>query len=353
DHIDIQKDGASAVYGSDAVAGVINFFLIHKFRGLEIGASYGNTNLGASNDMGEWEAWLKAGTGDDKTDMVVIADFWERTGGLFSRDRDLSSNAFQIPWGGGDNRSGPFPGKIGGIFPGLRLIPKMFFGPGGTPLPGVNTPPPHSAPNAATSPFYIFASDAFGTPAASHAVFGLYPDLKGGGDYFFYNFAAVTPALPPVDRQSFYGSFMRDVCDKYLTVLADFKYVRSFFDASAAPVPFAPDPFKTPGVHTPFTPVFGISVPISNPFNPFTVADATIPNFFPDGSGLPVTTGVGFRGINDTGPRHEKFTYWDFLFDVGLRGEMGEFGDYFKTWNWEAGFRYSRNEGQDLSVGEA
>src|SRR5436190_2389364 len=157
DHIDILKDGASAVYGSDAVAGVINFFLIHKFRGLEIGASYGNTNLGASNDMGEWEAWLKAGTGDDKTDMVVIADFWERTGGLFSRDRDLSSNAFQIPWGGGDNRSGPFPGKIGGIFPGLRLIPKMFFGPGGTPLPGVNTPPPHSAPNAATSPFYIFA----------------------------------------------------------------------------------------------------------------------------------------------------------------------------------------------------
>ncbi len=31
---------------------------------------------------------------------------------------------------------------------------------------------------------------------------------------------------------------------------------------------------------------------------------------------------------------------------------MGEFGDYFKTWNWELGFRYSRNEGQDLSTGE-
>jgi iron complex outermembrane receptor protein len=54
DHIDILKDGASAVYGSDAIAGVVNFFLIHKFRGLEIGGSYGNTNLGASNDMGEW-----------------------------------------------------------------------------------------------------------------------------------------------------------------------------------------------------------------------------------------------------------------------------------------------------------
>jgi iron complex outermembrane receptor protein len=369
DHIDILKDGASAVYGSDAITGVVNFFLVHKFRGLEIGGSYGNTNLGASNDMGEWEAWLKAGTGDDKTDIVVIADFWERTGGLFSADRDLSANAFQIPFGGFESRSGNFPGNVQFFF---RLIPKMFFGPGGTPLPGVNTPLPHSAPNAATSPFYkrpyfpflgppgpgFINPNAYpGTPGiiGPHAI-QFFPqfrtDYKGGGDYWFFNFAAVTPDLAPADRQAFYGSFMRDLCDKYLTVFADFKFVRSFFDASLAPVPFAPDPFKEPGTNLGFTP-FGISVPIQNPFNPFTVADATIPNFFPDGSGLPVTTGVAFRGINDTGPRHEKFTYWDSLFDVGLRGEMGEFADYFKTWNWEMGFRYSRNEGQNLSVGEA
>src|SRR5262249_55906349 len=150
--IDILKDGASAVYGSDAVAGVVNFFLIHKFRGLEIGGSYGNTNLGASNDMGEWEAWIKAGTGDNKTNIVVIADFWERTGGIFSRDRDLSANAFYIPFGGFDLRSFDGPGRV----LGFRLLrPSMFFGPGGTPLPGVNTPIPHSAPNAQTSPFYV------------------------------------------------------------------------------------------------------------------------------------------------------------------------------------------------------
>src|SRR5438874_8557615 len=134
DHIDILKDGASAVYGSDAVTGVVNFFLLHKFRGLEIGGSYGNTNLGASNDMGEWEAWIKAGTGDDKTEIVVIADFWKRTGGIFSRDRDLSSNAFEIPWGGADFRSFNKLGRVG-----IRtLIPRMFFGLGGTPLSGVN-----------------------------------------------------------------------------------------------------------------------------------------------------------------------------------------------------------------------
>ena len=347
DHMDILKDGASAVYGSDAIAGVVNFFLVHKFRGLEIGGSYGNTNLGASNEMGEWEAWLKAGTGDDKTDIVVIADFWERTGGLFSGDRDISSNAFQIPWGGFDARSGNEPGIIGG-FPGFRLTPKLFF--------SANSPPPHSAPNAATSPFYknpfVIAPNAYPGPPGINPVTRL-PETgpiqyKGGGDYFFYNFAALTPALPPADRQAFYSSFTRDLCDKYLVLFADFKFVRTYFDSSLAAVPFSPDPFKIPGMNVGFSPN-GISVPISNPFNPFTVADATL-----DINGVltPITTGIRFRSINDTGKRSEKFTYWDSLFDVGLRGEMREFGDYFKTWNWEAGFRYSRNEGQDLSIGE-
>src|SRR5438094_1903244 len=144
DHIDILKDGASAVYGSDAVAGVVNFFLIHKFRGLESGGSYGNTNLGASNDVGEWEAWIKAGTGDDKTNIVVIADFWQRTGGLFSRDRDLSANAFYIPWGGGEDRDFVATGSVAGLgsFFGFRLLPSMFFGAGGLPQFGVNTPLP-------------------------------------------------------------------------------------------------------------------------------------------------------------------------------------------------------------------
>jgi iron complex outermembrane recepter protein len=337
DHIDILKDGASAVYGSDAISGVVNFFLVHKFRGLEIGGTYGNTDLGASNDMGEWEAWIKAGTGDDKTDIVVIADFWERTGGLFSRDRDISSNGNFIRFGGLDNRSGNFPGHIGG-FVGIRLIPSLFF--------SANTPPPHSAPNVHTSPFYIPAADL-----------GFFNGTLAGtdGNYAAYNFASVTPNLPPGDRQVYYGSFSRDLCDKYLTVFADFKYARSFFDSSLAAVPFTPDPFHgfkgTDGTIFPVGPTgpFGISVPIQNPFNPFTVGDTTLViNGFP----VPMTTGVRFRGINDTGTRSEKFTYWDQLFDVGLRGEMGEFGDYFKTWNWEMGFRYSRNEGQDLSVGE-
>ncbi len=178
---------------------------------------------------------------------------------------------------------------------------------------------------------------------------GIANGTPGDGNYLFFNFAAFTPALPPADRQVFYGSFVRDICDKYLTIFSDFKIARSFFDSSLAAVPFTPDPFKIEGSSVGFSPA-GMSVPIANAFNPFTVPDATV---ILNGVGIPVTTGVRFRGVLDTGPRHEKFTYWDYLFDVGLKGEMGEFGDYFKTWNWETGFRYARNEGEDLSIGEA
>src|SRR6516162_2744184 len=324
DHIDILKDGASAVYGSDAVAGVINIFLLHKFRGLEIGGSYGNTNLGASNDMGEREGWLKAGTGDDKTDIVFIADFYDRAA-IYSRDRYVETNAFAIPWGGFDSRSGNEPGRVGGF----RLIPKLFF--------SANSPPPHSAPNVATSPFYVnpfmIAPNAkpgppgiIGPDAAQHLPqsLGKY-GYKGGGDYFSYNFLADTPEIPATNRQSYYGSFSRDICDKYLTVFADFKYTRSFFDAALSAAPFVRDAFKGPDGF-PVSPA-GISVPIQNPFNPFTVADATLVY---NGAPVPVTTGVAYRATNDEGVRTEKTTINDFLFDTGLRGELGEFGDYFK-----------------------
>ena len=153
DHIDILKDGASAVYGSDAIAGVVNFFLVHKFRGLEIGAVTGTPT---------WEPltrWASGRHGSKPAQEMIRLTLWslpisgKRTGGLFSADRDLSSNAFQVPWGGFDVRSSEEP-HIGTPFFGRKLLPRMFFGPGGTPQPGVNTPLPHSAANAATSPFY-------------------------------------------------------------------------------------------------------------------------------------------------------------------------------------------------------
>src|SRR5213082_2568983 len=142
DRIEILKDGASAIYGSDAIAGVFNIILIHKFRGLEIGGTIGNTNLGASNDAHEYEAWLKAGTGDDKTDILIIADGYDR-GAIFSRDRNLTSNGNAIPFGGSDGRSSNKPGEVV-TNTGNFILDQT-----------IAAPTPHSAPNAQTSSQYI------------------------------------------------------------------------------------------------------------------------------------------------------------------------------------------------------
>src|SRR5881398_2351111 len=142
DRIEILKDGASAIYGADAIAGVFNIILKHKFRGLEIGGTIGNTNLGASNDAHEVEARMIAGTGDDKTDILIIADAYDR-GAIFSRDRNLTANAQAIRFGGGDGRSSNRPGGIVTSDGNFILDPTLA------------APTPHSAPNAQTSSQYI------------------------------------------------------------------------------------------------------------------------------------------------------------------------------------------------------
>src|SRR5437764_5690887 len=64
--------------------------------------------------------------------------------------------------------------------------------------------------------------------------------------------------------------------------------------SALAPTPFTPDPFHT-ALGTGFSPT-GISVPIQNAFNPFTVPDTFTPADSPQ-PGIPVTTGVKYRSL--------------------------------------------------------
>src|SRR5947199_31641 len=91
----------------------------------------GSTINQNANDARELETWMIAGTGDDKTDIVIIADAYDRAA-IYGRDRTITSNANQAAWGGFDLRSSDFPGVIGPFGKpaaplGFRLIPKLFF----------------------------------------------------------------------------------------------------------------------------------------------------------------------------------------------------------------------------------
>jgi iron complex outermembrane receptor protein len=77
--IEILKDGASSVYGSDAVAGVVNIILYQQFTGTEIKAQAGTSTEGTGQT--EKSVALKTGFGDldrDGYSVVLSADAMER-----------------------------------------------------------------------------------------------------------------------------------------------------------------------------------------------------------------------------------------------------------------------------------
>ena len=118
---EILKDGAGAIYGSDAVAGVVNFILLDgpgekPYEGGEIFALYGNTT---ETDAHVRQVYLRGGvTGlDGKVSIAASGEYYSRAN-LFSRDRtiattgDLSNNPAGMGWDGINNNSATYGGRV-------------------------------------------------------------------------------------------------------------------------------------------------------------------------------------------------------------------------------------------------
>jgi iron complex outermembrane recepter protein len=87
DSIEVLRDGASAVYGADAVAGVINIKLRRSMDGSEAFISYGNTT---HKDSSEIVANVATGAISDKANILVAVNYYRRAG-IMHRDRAYSA----------------------------------------------------------------------------------------------------------------------------------------------------------------------------------------------------------------------------------------------------------------------
>ena len=96
--IDILRDGASAIYGTDAIAGVVNVRLLEKFNGTQINFGYGNTT---DTDTGEFRASVISGFTNEQRgiEVVAVADYYHRNA-LFQVDRYFSESIDQRRQGG-------------------------------------------------------------------------------------------------------------------------------------------------------------------------------------------------------------------------------------------------------------
>ena len=212
DRVEILKDGASAIYGADAQAGVVNIILKKNFNGSEFFASYGNTT---ETDVGQQNYSFVTGSTTERSSFLLGGSFYKENA-LFSKDRDRSRAVLDV-----NNTSGNSnPGRV----------MEGTFGSAGQGVVYNGAPGTYSL-NPADFRDFVSPNDRFPFP----------------------NF---TPAVPPVERYSIFGNGEYDLFGKSLSFFAETMYTHTWFQNQLAPTPMAGQSF-------------GIVVPASNPYNPF------------------------------------------------------------------------------------
>ena len=113
ENVEIITGGASAVYGSDAIGGVVNFKMKDDFEGVEISTLYDVTTEGDAEKF-NLDLTMGGNFADDRGNAVLYVGYSKRES-LFQGDRDFSSVALA-------ERGGELvPGGSSGI-PGTRIF---------------------------------------------------------------------------------------------------------------------------------------------------------------------------------------------------------------------------------------
>ena len=107
ERIEVLSAGASAIYGADAVAGVINVVLRQSFDGVRTAVSIGDST--ADGDEAKLNANLLAGFSTDTVEGLVVIDAFRRNG-FYNRDRAITANE-RVP-----SQQGIFPSYNWGSF---------------------------------------------------------------------------------------------------------------------------------------------------------------------------------------------------------------------------------------------
>src|SRR3984957_6460682 len=108
ERVEILPDGASALYGSDAIAGVVNIILKNDFQGAETQVRYGGTPGGRDETV----VSQLLGTHWTGGKAMLVYQYSDATA-LEAASRGYAADADKLPYGGADYRSyDSYPGNI-------------------------------------------------------------------------------------------------------------------------------------------------------------------------------------------------------------------------------------------------
>jgi iron complex outermembrane receptor protein len=299
ERVEILQDGASAIYGSDAIAGVVNIITKHHQKGFVASAQVGK--------------YLDEGDG-------------------------LTQN-YQLSWGNGD--SGPTQIVIGGnyvkqngIFAGDRSISKF-------PDPFASACSSSCSSGTPNGRFIVLGQDlTLIAPVIGRApTLADYRDFVSPADRF--NFAPFNFIDTPLKRYGFFGELKQEI-----TPTIDFSakaiWNRRDSKNQAAPLPLFVGPDSGNG-----NLLDRITIDASNPFNPFGELQSGL-NL--DGTPNGEVANYSFIGrrVVEGGPRRYDqrvdTTYLTATFD-------GRFGLFAHDWYWDVNGIYGRNKADQVMHG--
>ena len=311
---EVLKDGASAVYGSDGVAGVVNFILLNgpgekPYEGAELFALYGNTT---DTDSHIRQVYLRGGvTGlDGKVAIAVAGEYYSRAN-LFARDREISrtvdytanpGNAFNPPGmglGGFNNNSPTFGGRVS-VGPGAASL--------GVPtgrlvLINLAQDPPTQGP-ASYRPFLQSAD-----PAS-------------------FNYSAFAPAIPAIEKAMYYITGQYKIFGDGLVLYGDLMYSKAKQQNGLAGSPIS---ISSTGSN-------GLSEARASDFNPF-------------GNNL---TQVLYRTEQELANRNDFFDKDAWRYVAGAKGDFNiKDNAFISRFGYDSGLVYERFDEQTIITGDA
>lgn len=226
DDVEIITGGASAVYGSDAIAGVVNFKLKHNFEGVEVDAKGGVSDRG---DYGNTDDSITAGANlDNGRGNVVFSFDYAHRDPTYQKDIPFYQKAFATG-------SGSFA---------LSFLSLGYYQSELDSVPGAGIPNWPGFP-AASPVDYGFNSDhttLFNIATAAGYNSGVYPQnplyainqgVKFNSNYDYY-------ATTPLDRYSAFSHFDYQVADN-VSVYGQLLYTHYTVNNDYIPLPAAND----------------------------------------------------------------------------------------------------------------
>ncbi len=292
--IELLKDGASAIYGADAITGVFQIKLKKNFSGLSVGMDYRNTLKSTGGDTGTLGVNVVAGAGNAKTKIMTAVDV-KTANSNFLHDYGVTTtdySALGTNKGSNLNSASNWPANLSFTRAQAAAI--------GLPFPNV-------AATVTSWTYVVNGGRPTGTPSLSQFVPAPANPANANavlvGNENRYNFAETYQIYPSYDYISSYTSFEHEISDR-LKVFGEITYGKNSTYYAF-----------TPGVITFSTE--GLTLPANNPYNPF---------------GIPLTT---LTARANFGPVRKFDTE-----GVATNLVAGARGTFLDNWSWESGVSY-------------